>query len=340
MAHEMGWGVLGTANYVVNIDRQLPNSVDINIAPSTGVRQFQIQGGTGAPGARNGETFRVPLYTARVSSSFGPVTALMSNANATYHGLTLQAQRGLGGRRGLGGVGQGLEFRVAWSWSKAIDDGQNAGPVPRTSGQFDPFTIRYDKGLSALNFPQRVVATAVWSPRWNGGMVLSEAGARLRSVVNGWSVAGIFTEASGRGYSYSIFGGTRLPGGRESINGSGGSAVLPTAGRNTLRLPNTANLDMRVGRNFRLNERLRLRGSVEAFNVINRQNYSGVTQRAYMAGTPGTGTAAAGVTPLIFQDAATVTAEGLNVRPFGVYTEAGAGQMRERQIQMGLRLEF
>jgi hypothetical protein len=59
-----------------------------------------------------------------------------------------------------------------------------------------------------------------------------------------------------------------------------------------------------------------------------------------MAGTPGAGTAAAGVTPLIFQDAATVTAEGLNVRPFGVYTEAGAGQMRERQIQMGLRLEF
>ena len=338
--HELGWGVLGTADYVMNIDRQLPNSVDINIAPATNLRQFQLQGGTGSPGARDGETFTVPIYSARVSSSFGPVTALMSNANATYHGLTVEAQRGLGGRRGLGGVGQGLEFRLAWTWSKAIDEGQNTGPVPHASGQFDPFTIRYDKGLSALNFPQHVAATAVWSPRWNGGMVVGEAGARLRSVVNGWSVSGIFSEASGRSYSYDIFGGTRLSGGRESINGSGGSIVLPTGGRNTLRLPITANLDMRLTRNFRLSETMRLRGSIEGFNVINRQNYSGVTQRAYMVGTPGTGTAAPGVTPLVFQNAATVAAEGLNVRPFGAYTEAGHGLMRERQIQMGLRFEF
>jgi hypothetical protein len=158
-------------------------------------------------------------------------------------------------------------------------------------------------------------------------------------VVNGWSLAGIFSEASGRGYSYDIFGGTRLTGGRESINGSGGSVVLPTAGRNTLRLPNTANLDLRLSRSFRLSEALRLRGLVEAFNFVNRQNYSGVTQRAYMVGTPGSGTAP-GVTPLVFQNAANIAAEGLNVRPFGAYTEAASGQMRERQIQMGVRLEF
>ena len=115
--------------------------------------------------------------------------------------------------------------------------------------------------------------------------------------------------------------------------------VLPTAGRNTLRLPNTANLDLRLSRNFRLSEAVRLRASVEAFNVVNRQNYSGVTQRAYMMGTAGNGTAP-GVTPLVFQDSASVAAEGLNVQPFGTYTEAGRGQMRERQIQMGLRFEF
>jgi len=336
--HGVGFGVLGIAEYVANLDRQLPNSVDINIAPSTTVQVFQLQGGTGAVGVQNGETFAVPVYSARVSSSFGPVTDMVSNANATYNGLTLEARRGLGsGRSGYSGAGRGLEFRVAWTWSKAIDFGQNAGAVPRTNGQFDPFNVRYDKGLSALNFPHRVMATVVWSPR------LSTAEQALRAVANGWSLAGIFYEASGRGYSYDIFGGTRLPGGHESINGSGGSVVLPTVGRNTLRLPDTANLDMRLSRSFRLRgEGLRLHATAEVFNVANHLNYSGVQQRAFLVGTPVplNGTTGPEVTPLVFQNAATVASEGLNVQPFGAYTAAGTSQARERQVQLGLRLEF
>ena len=339
MEHGLGWGVLGSAGYVLNLDRQLPNSVDINIAPSTDAQEFQLQGGTGKAGARDGETFVVPVYTARVSPSFGPVTDVESNANATYHGLTVEARRGLAGRAGSGGIGRGLEFRAAWTWSKAIDFGQNSGAAPRTNGQFDPFDVRYDKGLSALDFPHRAVATAVWSPRLMGfGSDLSATAERaVWKLADGWSMAAIFSEGSGRTYSYDVFGGTRLTGGRESINGSGGSTVLPTAGRNTLRLPDAANLDMRISRNFRLSEKLRLRGALEGFNVMNRLNISGVTQRAYLAGTASAGT---GVTPLVFQDAATVATEGLNVLPFGEYTAAATSQARERQIQMGLRLEF
>jgi hypothetical protein len=329
--HAVGGGVLGIAQYVVNLDRQLPDSVDINIAPSTAVKEFQLQGGTGAIGASDGEMFAVPVYTSRVSASFGPVTDIVSNANASYNGLTLEARRGMGSTRsGYGGAARNLDFRVAWTWSKSIDFGQTAGSVPRTNGQFDPFTVRYDKGLSALNFPHRVVATAVWSPLLGG----AESRA-IRQLANGWSVAAIFSEASGRGYSYDVFGGTRLAGGRESINGSGGSTVLPTVGRNTLRLPDSTNLDMRLSRNFKLTDGLRLRAAVEAFNVANHVNYSGITQRAFLVGT-----AVGGVTPLVFQDAATVATEGLNVLPFGAYTAAGTNQARERQVQLGLRLEF
>lgn len=106
-------------------------------------------------------------------------------------------------------------------------------------------------------------------------------------------------------------------------------------GRNTLRLPDTMRLDLRVGRVVRVGERVRVRGTVEAFNVANRVNYSVVEQRAFLVGTP-----VAGVTPLIFQDAATVVAEGLNTRPFGSYTAAATNVARERQVQMGLRVEF
>jgi hypothetical protein len=357
--HGLGAGVLGRVGYVLNLDRQLPNSVDINIAPATGVQEFQLQGGTGAIGVQDGETFAIPVYTARVTPSFGPVTDLVSNANASYHGVTLEARRGMGSGRGAGGESfygeraRGLDFRVAWTWSKAIDFGQSAGAVPRANGQFDPFTVRYDKGLSALNFPHRVVATIVWSPHLSAQ--LSNAGSGVPAtaeraawrLLDGWSAAWIFSEASGRGYSYDIYGGMRLPGGHQSINGSGGSVVLPTVGRNTLRLPDSANLDMRLSRSFRLGrtmagEGMRLRATVEAFNVTNRLNYSGITQRAFLVSTPVplSGTTGPEVTPLVFQDAATVATEGLNVQPFGAYTAASTSQARERQLQLGLRLEF
>lgn len=344
LEHEIGWGVLGAARYEINLDRQLSNSVDINIAPSTDEREFQLQGGTGAAGARDGETFWLPVYTERVSTSFGPVTDIVSNANASYNGLTLEARRGVSGRGGMGGVGHGLEFRASWTWSKAIDFGQNSGAVPRTNGQFDPFNLRYDKGLASLDFPHHIVATAVWSPRVRGADsgVPATAERAIWCVADGWSLAAIFSETSGRGYSYDIFGGTRLAGGRESINGSGGSTVLPTVGRNTLRLPDSSNLDLRLSRSFRLAERLRMRGSIEGFNVLNHVNISGVTQRAYLAGAavPLNGTTGPQVTPLVFQDATAVATEGLNLLPFGAYTEAGTNQSRERQIQFGLRFEF
>ncbi len=316
---EIGAGVVASATYLMNIDRQLPNSVDINIAPSTAMKMFQLQGGTGAVGVRDGETFVVPVYTQRVNTSFGPVTDIVSNADATYNATVLEARRRL--RRGF-------EFRTSWTWAKAIDYGQG-GATPRTNAQFDPFNVLYDKGLSALNYPHKILASAVWEP------TLASDRRWLRIAANGWTIAPLFTQSSGRPYSMDIFGGTRLTGGHESINGAGGAEYLPTVGRNTLRLPDTGRLDLRVSRALRVTERMRMRGSVEVFNLTNRVNYSAIMQRAYIVGTE-----ANGVTPLIFQNAATVAEEGLNVRPFGTFTAASTGQSPERQVQLGVRVEF
>jgi len=315
----VGGGVVASATYLMNIDRQLPNSVDINIAPSTASKLFQLQGGTGAVGVRDGETFVVPIYTQRVNTNFGPVTDIVSNADATYNALVLEARRRLH---------RGLEFRTSWTWSKAIDYGQG-GATPRTNAQFDPFNVLYDKGLSALNYPHKILASAVWEP------TLASGERWLRVAANGWTVAPLFTESSGRPYSLDIFGGTRLTGGHESINGAGGAEYLPTVGRNTLRLPDTRRLDLRVSRAFHVTEKVRMRGSVEVFNLTNRVNYSAIMQRAYLVGTETNG-----LTPLIFQNAVSVAVEGLNVRPFGTFTAASTGQSPERQVQLGVRVEF
>ena len=91
----------------------------------------------------------------------------------------------------------------------------------------------------------------------------------------------MFTESSGRPYSYDIFGGSYLSGGRESINGSGGPVYLPTVGRDTLRLSDTANVDLRVSRGVRVGERVLVRGVAEMFNVTNRVNDSGLMERHF-----------------------------------------------------------
>ncbi len=316
---EVGAGVIASATYLMNLDRQLPNSVDINIAPGTATKMFQLQGGTGAVGVQDGETFVVPFYSQRVNTSFGPVTDIVSNADASYNAMVLEARRRLHG---------GLEFRVSWTWAKAIDYGQG-GATPRTNAQFDPFNVLYDKGLSELNYPHKVLASAVWEP------TLASERHWFRIAANGWTVAPLFAESSGRPYSLDIFGGTRLTGGHESINGAGGAVYLPTVGRNTLRLPDTGRFDLRVSRAMRVTEQVRMRGSVEVFNLTNRVNYSAIMQRAFLVGTETNG-----VTPLVFQNAATVAAEGLNVRPFGTFTAASTGQSPERQVQLGVRVEF
>ena len=309
-----------SAGYVINVDRQLESSTDLNIAPSTRKAIFQLHGGTGAPGIRDGETFAVPLYSARVDPNFGPVTAIVSHSNATYHALMLA----LNSR-----PSSSLQLRAHYLWSKAIDFGQNSSATPRTNGQFDPFTNGYDKGLSSLNYPWAVHFTAVWLPHVEAGQPW------LRRLGSGWQAAPILAARSGRPYSFDLFGGTRLPGGHSSINGSGGALYLPTIGRNTLRLPPTFTCDLRVGRVFPLGAKLHARASVEAFNVLNHRNISSVVQRAYVVGTP-----VGDVTPLVFQDAATIAAEGLNTQPFGTPNSAGTHLARERQIQLTLHLDF
>ena len=190
----------------MNLDRQLPNSVDINIAPSTHEQLFQLQGGTGAVGVQTGETFVVPVYSGRVSTSFGPVTDMVSNANATYNGLTLEARRGVGSERaGYSGAGRALEFRAGVDVVEGdrlrAESGRGAAhqrPVRPVHGALRQGTL--GAGLS----PSRGGDVDLVAARWRvqaarrGERALPSAIDRaLRAATDGWSLAGIFSEASG-----------------------------------------------------------------------------------------------------------------------------------------------
>ena len=326
LERELGAHARVSAAYSMALATQLPQSVDLNIAPSTAMGSFVLQGGDGHPGLHSGETFVVPLYASRRITQYGPVTALVSNANATYHAFTAEAQ--VSGGRGLA---RSLELRGSYTFSRAIDYGPQSSATPGLNGQFDPFRNGYDKGLSSLHFPQRFSGDLLYTLRIPRGVT------ELRRVLSGWRLAAIATAGSGAPYSYNVFGGTRLSGGRETLNGSGGATYLPTVGRNTLRLPPHARVDARLGREFAAGPHLRIDAFAEAFNLWNTRNLSSLETRAFVLGTP---VQTGAPTPLIFQDAAEIASEGLSTPPFGTPTSSTTGASRERQIQLGVRVRF
>ncbi len=328
VTRELSRGTTLSGSYVFALMRQLGNTVDLNIAPATSRIPFQIVRNGGEPGAQNGQIFNVPLYTARRSTAYGPITALISNGTGTYNALALQMERR---------AGHGLTGRMSWTYGKTLDTVRSTGATPNENAQFDPFDPLYDRASSNFDRRHRVIVAAVWEP---SAASLGNADRALRAVAHGWSVSPVVLMTSGLPYSYQIVGGTALPGGRESLNGSGGATYLPSVGRNTLRLPWTENVDLRVSRAFAIGEaarreRWRVRLSAEAFNLLNHINVTGVEQRAFLPGT-----AVSGITPLTFQDAATIATEGLTTQAFGTPLSSSGSPTRERRLQGGVRLEW
>ncbi len=327
---ELGRRLLVQVGYATAWATQLPESTDLNVAPSTESVTYVLQGGD-EPGERNpglhtGETFAVPQYTARQTAKYGPVTALVSNANATYHSGEIGAQL-----REFHGWGA----RGSYTFARAIDYGPQSGATPRQDGQFDPFSNGYDKGLSSLQIAHHFTGNVSFRSSWSGGS------REMRAALGGWRFAATGVAGSGAPYSYVIYGGTRLAGGRESINGSGGATYLPTVGRNTLRLPPRGVVNLRTARELPLpsfgGRAMRLSVQADAFNLLNSVSLSQVETRAFLLGTPvGPGAA----TPLLFQDAGTIATEGLTTQAFGTPLSSTSGVSRERQVELGVRLSF
>ncbi len=318
------------ASYALAYAKQLPATTDVNIAPSSGEVEYVLQGGDDAgehwPGLRTGEAFVVPLYTQRKVLQYGAVTEVESNANAYYNSATVEGEW-----RGEGG----LYVRGSYTFSRALDDGPLQTATPVLDSQFDPFANGYDKGLSSLQFPQRFAGELQYQSHWRSGS------ARERRALSGWRVSAIATAGSGAPYSYMVFGGQRLVGGHESINGSGGATYLPTVGRNTLRLPPHGKVDLRLGKEFAKGDRVRVNVFAEAFNLLNERNLSSLETRAFLLGTNATiANSPTGPTPLVFQDAAEIATEGIATEPFGTPTSSTTGMSRERRIQFGLRVRF
>jgi len=310
-----------SVTYLLSLGRELTNFLDTNLDPAS-VKSvtyaFAPDPKSGTTGPYNG-TLTVPVYTGRIDRRFDQITQLTSNVNASFNGLAVTVRRRMS---------EGLQFEANYTWSHALDDGQNSSAfsIGNNSLWTGPLTYTYqgktvtvrdpNYGTSSFDLRHRVSASAVWRPRLSRDRRGAFAG-----VARGWSVAPIFRAATGRPYSEYISGFAPGMGceGCSGYMGTGGSDRLPFLARNSFRYPTTWNADLRVTRTFRFGERgQRLEVLAEAFNLMNHKNATGVSDQLYA-----------------------VSGTNLTYTPsFGKVYAAGSSFYRERQVQLAAKYGF
>lgn len=316
LERQIGWGTVLSVSYLGSLGRELPNFADTNICASTSQVTILASGAQGpncpAPGTNtfnvlgggpiSAATVTEPLFTKRVDARFGSITDIFSGTNSSYHALVVQVNHRLS---------HNIQFSANYTWSHAIDFGQNQSTFSDTNDLLVPFNILTEKGNSIYDVPNRFVANAVMTSPWKKS---GWAG----WFVNNWELDPIFSIQNGLPFSLTTAG---TPAGAigSSINGSGGANRIDVVGRNTFRLPNTWVQDLRLAKYLSVREKFRVELLGDFFNIANKQNVTSENNTGYI-----------------------ISGSNLTFNtPFGVPNNSNSNfAYSPRQIQLGIRVQY
>jgi hypothetical protein len=315
-----------SVSYLFTQATHLPAFIDLNLPPPTTYKSYIISGGP-----FDGKTFQVPFFLSysspgvpgsttnvRPITNFGSIIDMESVSKSEYNAIVVQIQRRMT---------NGLAFQSNYTYSKAVDYGQNFGTF--ASGFMtvsDPFDLSYDRNLSANNIPHKFVASAVWVPATFFNTAKSGV---AKAIFADLQLSPIVVVSSGYALVASI-PNTNPPSFSTVSNtlfGSGGVLGVPFL-RNVNRRPYTWTADLRLSKRIRFNEHMSLELLAEGFNIFNRSN---VTQsnNSYISTIAFNSTTQTGV---------------LTYNPlFGTTTTTGINNtiiFAPRQIQFGARFHF
>jgi hypothetical protein len=218
---------------------------------------------------------------------FGNITLRDPGASASYNAFTAKAEKRFS---------QGMTFLLSYTWSHAIDDG--AGTLNDGAAGFrNNYDISLERGNSQYDLRHNFIASFVYDlPFGRGRSLGGDMHPITNAVLGGWQLSGILFVRSGEPFSVTVSGdvanlGTtnyanrigngNLPSGERSIDrwfDTNAFAVpaqytIGNAGRNILYGPGSTSMDMKVGKNWTLAERLRLEYRLEMFNFTNTPNF-------------------------------------------------------------------
>ncbi|MDQ6788994.1 MAG: TonB-dependent receptor, partial [Acidobacteriota bacterium] len=313
LERQIAKNTVASISYIGSLGRSLPTFVDKNLIPcdsrltisatcqsNATSTTFTISGGP-----NSGQTFIVPLAT-RADTSFQQLTQIESSVKSEYNALVLQVNRRFT---------SGLQFQASYTLAKSTDNNQNSATFTQNNSPLNVFDRSFDSGPSNFDIRHKFVVSAVYAPSLYKG----DKNSIYNYLLNGWSIAPIYTYYSGRPFDGTVSG--------TSLNGQNGDNRFPLNSRNFYRLPRLQNLDLRLSKRFRFTERYNLELLAEGFNVFNRTQVFGENSTLYTRGA----------TSLVNG----VLSSTLTYNPqFGQVTTTDSTLYRERQIQFAARFQF
>jgi hypothetical protein len=253
---------------------------DLNLGTPGAVRTYTIlDSGGNQVGA-----YTTPIYTLqnRVDPRYSKILQVENGGQSWYNGLAIQLRKRMS---------HGLSASLSYTWSHAIDDGNQQGASWNLGWNYFNATFNgdytFDKGSSTLDQRHRAVINWVWEPK------VSIQAKAASVLANGWQLSAVTTLASSQPTSATInVSGTQFSGvsfaNTNTLNGSGGWTRVPFWPVNSLDIDRTYRVDARLTRSITLRkERVRANLSFEAFNVFNTITNTGVNTQAF-ASTAGT----------------------------------------------------
>jgi hypothetical protein len=269
-------------------------------------------------------------------------TSWISQGVSNYNGLEADVRHQLS---------RGFQLRGVYTWSRNLDDGSawNTSVSANTPAFVSyPGNPKLDYGLAATNISHAAAINGTWElPVGSGHKVLGKGSRQEREIAGGWSLSGIATLQSGfpfspqLGYNPTGNGDSRNPA-RPALNPNFHGTLFPktaaqwfnpnaflapypgtfgNAGRDALTGPGLKDIDLSLGKNISLRERLHAQFRAEYFNVLNHTNFT----------TPNAVVFSTGPTPAKPGTAATLSPTA------GVLT---ATATTSRQLQFGLKVLF
>jgi outer membrane receptor protein involved in Fe transport len=319
---DLGWNTVLSVTWLAAFGRRLPDFVDTNLAPASGNISYTVVDPTGKGPVPTGTVVQTPFYSKRIDPKLGAKTDIFSGVNSNYEAAVFHITH----RRS-----HGLQFDAHYTWSHALDYGENNTTFTNTNSLLDPQNVRAEYGNSNQNVPNRIVMNAIYQTpsAFHGWLGL---------LLNQYEIAPSYQFQNGNGVTLGVTGSTSgliakdasgapLTAVASSVNGSGGTNRVPGYDRNYLNLPRTQILDLRLSKRFKVKDYGTVELLGESFNLANHVNITGVNTTAYAYGV-GTGSLAGTNTLTYNTPFFTTTGSNGNF----IYTP--------RQVQLGVRVQF
>jgi hypothetical protein len=208
-----------------------------------------------------------------------------TGATSIYHSMQLSVSRRM--RNGLMVAG-------SYVWSKAFDEGEN---------HQNSYDLRASQAVASFDVPHRFVLSALYElPFGHGRRFASTTPAALNALIGGWQINTAITVQSGTPLTIAASNTAGLfnPVTRANWNGTDPRLDTPREERlqrwfdttafsqpapftfgnagttfPLLRTDSVRNVDLSLFKQFSLSGRLRLQARIEAFNALNRVQFSG-----------------------------------------------------------------